>query len=187
MARHHLKPLFIATVSTLKTNLNFYNVCVYQIVTLYNLNVSNFYLSIMPQWKWKSLSCVRLCDPMDCAVYGILQDRIVECVAVPFCRESSQTRVQTQVSHIAGRFFTSWATREAQYLNREKIVWLLRHSWMWLSRRRKWDIGTGYSGFPFKMSLFVCFWMYISYIWYFLKSGSWLHTASPFLICFCIL
>ena len=52
-------------------------------------------------------SCPTLCDPMDCAVYGILQARILEWVAVPFCRESLQTRVQTQVSHIVGRFFTS--------------------------------------------------------------------------------
>ena len=35
-------------------------------------------------------------------------------VAVPFSRGSSQRRDRTQVSHIAGRFFTSWATREAQ-------------------------------------------------------------------------
>ena len=35
-------------------------------------------------------------------------------VAVPFFRGSSQPRDWTQVSHIAGRLFTSWATREAQ-------------------------------------------------------------------------
>ena len=44
---------------------------------------------------------------------GILQTRILEWVAIPFSRESSQARDWTQVSHIAGRFFTSWATREA--------------------------------------------------------------------------
>ena len=47
-------------------------------------------------------------------VHGILQARILEWVAVPFSREYSQPRDQTQVSHIAGGFFTSWATREAQ-------------------------------------------------------------------------
>ena len=51
---------------------------------------------------------------MDFTVHGILQARILEWVAVPFSRGSSQPRDQTQVSHIAGRFFTSWATREAQ-------------------------------------------------------------------------
>ena len=35
-------------------------------------------------------------------------------VAFPFSRGSSQPRDRTQVSFIAGRFFTSWATREAQ-------------------------------------------------------------------------
>ena len=45
---------------------------------------------------------------------GILQARTLEWVVFPFSRGSSRPRDQTQVSHIAGRFFTSWATREAQ-------------------------------------------------------------------------
>ena len=55
-----------------------------------------------------------LCNPMDYTVHGILQARILEWVAFPFSRGSSQPRDWTQVSHIAGRFFTSWANREAQ-------------------------------------------------------------------------
>ena len=43
---------------------------------------------------------------------GILQARILEWVAFPSFRGSSQPRDGTQVSCIAGRFFTSWATRE---------------------------------------------------------------------------
>ena len=58
--------------------------------------------------------CPTLCNPMDYTVHGILQARILEWVAVPFSRESSQSRGWTQVSHIAGGLFTSWATREAQ-------------------------------------------------------------------------
>ena len=59
-----------------------------------------------------------LCGPMDCSlpgfsVQGILQARVLECVAFPSSRGSSQPRDQTQVSRIAGRFFTIWATREA--------------------------------------------------------------------------
>ena len=46
------------------------------------------------------------CDPMDYTVHGILQARILEWVAFPFSRESSQPRDRTQVPHIAGRFFT---------------------------------------------------------------------------------
>ena len=44
-------------------------------------------------------------------VYSFLQARILGWVAVPFSRGSSQPRDQTRVSHIAGGFFTSWATR----------------------------------------------------------------------------
>ena len=40
--------------------------------------------------------------------------RILEWVAYSFSRRSSQPRNQTRVSGIAGRFFTSWATRETQ-------------------------------------------------------------------------
>ena len=52
---------------------------------------------------------------MDYTVHGILQARILEWVAIPFYMGSFQPRDQTQVSHIAGGFFTSWATREALY------------------------------------------------------------------------
>ena len=58
-------------------------------------------------------SCPTVCDPMDYTVHGTLQARILEWVAFPFSRGSSQPRGWIQVSHIAGRFFTSWATREA--------------------------------------------------------------------------
>ena len=62
---------------------------------------------------------------MDYTAHGILQARILEWVAFPFSRGSSQPRDQTQVSHIAGGFFTSWATREAQLLvkYKSKLQW----------------------------------------------------------------
>ena len=63
--------------------------------------------------KWNLLSFTTLCDAMDYTVNGTLQARKLEWVAIPFSRKSPQSRDQTQVSHIAGRFFTSWATREA--------------------------------------------------------------------------
>ena len=59
----------------------------------------------------ESCSVVSLCDPLDYTVHGILQARILEWVAFPFSRGSSQPRDQTQVSCIAGGFFTSWVTR----------------------------------------------------------------------------
>ena len=63
-------------------------------------------------------SCPTLCDPMDCSPPGssvqeILQARIREWIAIPFSRGSSQPRHRTQVSRIAGRRFTIWATKEA--------------------------------------------------------------------------
>ena len=50
-------------------------------------------------------SCLTLCDPIDYTVRGILQARILEWVAFPFSRGSSQPRDRTQVSHTAGGFF----------------------------------------------------------------------------------
>ena len=47
------------------------------------------------------------------SVHGILQARKLEWVAIPFSKGSSQPRDQTQVSHIAGRFSTVWATYKA--------------------------------------------------------------------------
>ena len=63
-------------------------------------------------------SCTTLCDPMECSpqgffVHGILLAGVLEWVAMPFSRGTSQPRDWTQVSCIAGRFFTIWATREA--------------------------------------------------------------------------
>ena len=66
-------------------------------------------------------SCPTLCDPMNCSppgsfVHGIFQARILEWVATHFSRGSSWFRDQTQVSHIAGRFF-SVSGRKRQMLN----------------------------------------------------------------------
>ena len=52
-------------------------------------------------------SCLILFDPMDYTVHGILKAKILEWVAFPFSRVSSQPRDPTQVYHLAGRFFTS--------------------------------------------------------------------------------
>jgi len=59
-------------------------------------------------------SCPTLCDPMDSTVPGILKAKILEWVTFPFSNGYSQPRDWTQVSCIAGGFFTSWATRETQ-------------------------------------------------------------------------
>ena len=78
---------------------------------------------------------------------GILQPRILEWFALPSSRGSSQPRDWIQVSSIAGRFFTVWATREAQeywsgslsflqgiFLTQE-LNWHLLHCWRILHPR----------------------------------------------------
>ena len=76
--------------------------------------------------------CLTLCDPMDCnppgsSIHGILQARTLEWVAMPSSRGSSRPGDRTQVSWIAGRFFTSWATRKAQ-----------GEIWYWLNKVLGW-------------------------------------------------
>ena len=80
--------------------------CLYYIYTLLlpNLSYSNKVISV--SFYWDSYHFLWF--------HGILQTRILERVAFPFSRRSSQPKDQTQVSHIVGRFFTSWATMEAQ-------------------------------------------------------------------------
>ena len=46
------------------------------------------------------------CSPPGSFVHGILQARILQWVAIPFSKESSQPRGQTHASYIAGGFFT---------------------------------------------------------------------------------
>ena len=63
------------------------------------------------------LMCPALCGPKDCSllgssVHGIFQARILEWVATSFSRRSSWPRSWTRVSHIVGKRFTVWATRE---------------------------------------------------------------------------
>ena len=82
--------------------------------------------SLPPTWgssSWLAGNCLKvtqlcltLCDPMDISlpgssIHGILQAKILEWI--PFSGGSSQPRDQTQVSYIAGRFFTIWVIRKA--------------------------------------------------------------------------
>ena len=65
-----------------------------------------------------AFSRVRLCDPMDCSspgssVHGLLQARILQQVAIPFSRESSQPRDWAHISRIGRWILYHWATREA--------------------------------------------------------------------------
>ena len=53
---------------------------------------------------------------------GFLQARILKWAAMPSSRGSSQPRDQTQVSCIATRFFTIWATRDVHYVARKILL-----------------------------------------------------------------
>ena len=65
------------------------------------------YLKTCPTVCLVTQSCLTLCDPVDCSPpWGFLQARILEWVAMPSSRISSQPRDRTQVSCIKGRFFT---------------------------------------------------------------------------------
>ena len=77
-----------------------------------------------------------LCHPRDYSppgsfVHGILQARILEWVAISFPRISSWPRNQTQVSFIAGRIFTVWATKKQCHQNRD--IFLVRSAGLTLS------------------------------------------------------
>ena len=85
-------------------------------------------------------------SPPGSSVHGILQARILGWVAISFSRGLSWPRIQTRVSHTAGRFFTFWATREAPVCiaHMYKYAWAL-YTWasfcvpMWpFVNRGKW-------------------------------------------------
>ena len=73
-------------------------------------------------FRWSEVkvtqSCPTLCNPMDYTVHGILQVRILEWVAFPFSRGSSQTRDRTQISCTAGGFFTNRASDSCRKRNK---------------------------------------------------------------------
>ena len=64
-------------------------------------------------------------SPPGSSVHGILQARILEWIAIFSSREFSWLRDQARVSHIAGGFFTVWATREASYFSLGLLLFAL--------------------------------------------------------------
>ena len=77
--------------------------------------------------KWSEVkvaqSCLTLCNPIDCTVHGILQARILEPVAIPFSRGSSQPRDQTEVSHTGGGSVSPRRTR-GNLLTYPRFFWI---------------------------------------------------------------
>ena len=86
--------------------------------------------------------CLTLCDPMDgslpgCSVHGILQARMLEWVAIPFSRASSQPRDWTQVSHIADSYHLNHQGNCPHILHRFIRVILSHRQALPTSQRRK--------------------------------------------------
>ena len=126
---------------------------------------------------------------MNYTVHGILQARILEWVAFPFSRGSSQPRHWTQVSCIASRFFTSWATREAQEPRSKCLLisWLQLLSAVVLEPRKRKSVTT--SNFPLSVchevmgqdAIVLVFWMLsLSQLFHSLLSPSSRGSGLPF-------
>ena len=69
-------------------------------------------------YEW---SCATPCHPMDC----IFQERVLEWVTISCCSGSCWPRDRTWASHIAGRHFTLWVSREV-ILNHWKLSYLIQ-------------------------------------------------------------
>ena len=80
-----------------------------------------------------SLQLHELCGSPGSSVHGISQAKILEWIAIPFSRGSSWSMDWTQVSPIAGRFFTIWATRETPGVGVTLYQILLLHVLRWYS------------------------------------------------------
>ena len=88
-------------------------------------------------------------------VHGILQARILEWVALPFSRGSSQPKDWTQVSCIAGWFFTDWATREGlKHFNTKENLFHKKSGWF--SSTGDKLSGSGVSPGTQALSMFSC-------------------------------
>ena len=96
---------------------------------------------------------------MDCSlpgssVHGIFQARTLEWIAISFSRRSSRPRDWTWVSHIVGRHFTIWATKEGLsrlHIKKQRCYFANKgpssqsygfsssHVWMWeLNYKESW-------------------------------------------------
>ena len=93
-------------------------------VNIFVYMLTEFALDVYSYWKWKLVaqSCPTFCDPMDCSLQAPLSmefSRQEYWSGLPFPSPGDlrdpgiKLRNRTQVSHIAGRFFTVWATRKA--------------------------------------------------------------------------
>ena len=85
--------------------------------------------------------CLNLCDPMDCSwpgasVHGLLQARILECVAIPFSRGIFPTQgLKPGLLHCRGIFY------HLSYQGSLQMYILSWQQWVWLQTREKGSSG----------------------------------------------
>ena len=102
-------------------------------------DLGNLKITAGSKWKWSWSVLSDSCDHMDCSlpgsfIHGIFQARVLEWVAISFSRGSFQSKDWTQVSLIAGRHSTVWATNASQraHLFRElAVLCILLSYWRW--------------------------------------------------------
>ena len=95
----------IKNVSSLREDLNQTIMEMGHVSTVRNAGSSHL-LGLLCGWAQSLQSCPTLCDPLDCnpassSLHEILQARILEWVAIPFCRGSSRPRDQTHTSYVS--------------------------------------------------------------------------------------
>ena len=118
----------------------------FMIHVLLKPGLENFEHYFTTVWSEVIQSCLTFCNPMDCSlpgssVLGILQERKLEWIVIPLSRGSSQPRDRTQVSCIAGRLFTIWATREAHsHVRWVQLYGSLNILWHCLSLGLEWKL-----------------------------------------------
>ena len=105
---------------SLKPPLHVYAFDYFKVLSDLIFNQSGGWNSHVSEWvsEWKSLSRVWVfCDPMDCTIPWNSPGQNTGVGSLFLLWGSSQPMVWTQVSCIAGRFFISWASREAQLIS----------------------------------------------------------------------
>ena len=125
-----------------------------------NSNIFTLHIVFLDDTQWRELNSLVLLSEhiaehivpslSGSFVHGILQARILEWVAISFSRGSSQPRDWTQVSWIAGRFFTIWATWEAEEYWRESSQSRDRTPVSYISYTGRWVLYHSPPGKPLK-------------------------------------
>ena len=108
--------------------------------------ILNIWVSLMAKLRivLVAQSCLTHCNPTDCSLPGfsvleVLQAKILEWIAIPFSRGTSQPRGQTLLSYITGIFFTIWATGKSYLFSRWPRILMAHLNKIGLIQLQKWN------------------------------------------------